>query len=357
MLVRPHSLAPHITSARVALVHKQFAAPWGIYHIGLGVSCLHKCNVLWREGIWVDTWSISSPAELAARIAEVHQSAVARSEPRLSHVVIAAPWIPTADIARLVAQYRGTDFACICHSDVGFLQADTNAMRLVQEYCGLALNSGNFQVAGNSLRFVSWAKHALYPYFLYLPNLYDVDSFRTAPRPSWQGRDLRIGCFGATRALKNIITGAAAALEIARVHNVQVDFHVSSGRDDQGGRVYDPIRQILAGPRTKLVLNPWRPWPQFRDLIGWMDLNMQPSYTESFNICTADSIAEGVPACVSPTIDWVPPSWIARSDDAHEIAVTSMGLLGHPRAAAEGQDFLKRYVRAGIAEWKAYLGV
>ena len=75
------------------------------------------------------------------------------------------------------------------------------------------------------------------------------------------------------------------------------------------GGVTDAVRQMLNNlPHVKLVENGWQPWPQFRNTVRHMHLLLQPSYTESFNVVTADGIAEGVPSVVSDAIEWAPGS-------------------------------------------------
>ena len=59
-------------------------------------------------------------------------------------------------------------------------------------------------------------------------------------------------------------------------------------------------------PHVRLVENAWQTWPQFRQTVRHMHLLLQPSYTESFNVVTADGIAEGVPSVVSDAIEWAP---------------------------------------------------
>ena len=83
----------------------------------------------------------------------------------------------------------------------------------------------------------------------------------------------------------------------------------------------DAVRQMMNGlAHVKLVENGWQPWPQFRQTVRHMHLLLQPSYTESFNVVTADGVAEGVPSVVSAAIDWAPRSWIAPVDDANAMA-------------------------------------
>jgi hypothetical protein len=101
---------------------------------------------------------------------------------------------------------------------------------------------------------------------------------------------------------------------------------------------------------------PWQPWSVFRRTVGAVDLTLQPSFTETFNIVTADSVAEGVPAVVSHAVEWAPPSWKANPDAIDDIARIGSSLLSNPASAEEGLRALERYVETSLGLWKTYLG-
>ncbi len=107
---------------QVVLAYKNFAANRAICHIGLGVTAVNAAKSLRDAGIKADVWPITSAAELSTGL---------RKTPA-SHVVISAPWIQTNDLALLCAEFKDTQFAVTCHSNLGFLQADPSAMRLVR---------------------------------------------------------------------------------------------------------------------------------------------------------------------------------------------------------------------------------
>lgn len=329
----------------VILAYRNFAANRAISHIGLGVTALNSAKSLRDAGIRADVWPVVSAAELRESL---HRTPA-------SHVVISAPWIQTIDLAHLCAEFKETQFAVTCHSNLGFLQADPSAMRLVREGLELRRTSWNFRLAANSARLANWI-HAAYgiPSAL-LPNLYHLD--RENPRRErYSGGTLRIGAFGATRALKNLLTAAGAALEIAGAKRTQLEFWISSGRNEGAGPVVEAVRQMFSGlPHVRLVENSWQPWPQFRRTVRHMHLLMQPSYTESFNVVTADGVAEGVPSVVSDAIDWAPDSWKAPVDDAHAMALVGERLLASRWAPRQGLRALRRHNRNAMAAWREFL--
>jgi hypothetical protein len=330
---------------QVVLAYKNFAANRAISHIGLGVTALNSAKSLRDAGVNADVWPIISPAELRTRL---------RQSPA-SHVVISAPWIQTSELAQMCAEFKDTQFAVTCHSNLGFLQADPSAMRLVREGLELRRTTWNFQMAANCDRLSKWVHTAYGTPCTWLPNLYHLDDAQPK-RQRYSGGTLRIGAFGATRALKNLMTAAGAALEIATAKRADLEFWISSGRNEGAGSVVDAVRQMLNGlAHVKLIENGWQTWPQFRQTVRHMHLLLQPSYTESFNVVTADGVAEGVPSVVSDAIDWAPDNWKAPVDDAHAMARVGLKLLASRWAPGQGLAALKAHNKRALAAWSEFV--
>ena len=95
--------------------------------------------------------------------------------------------------------------------------------------------------------------------------------------------------------------------------------------------------------------------PSFRRLLRTVDLVFQVSYTETFNVVTADAIAEGVPVVASDAIDWVPRWWQARADEPLDVARVAERLLRDPDAPRHGRAALKAYVDGGLVDWRRFL--
>jgi hypothetical protein len=332
---------------RLVLAYKNFAAHQNISHIGLGVSALNTCKVLRRGGIVADVWPVVNAKDLSTRLAR---------DPA-SHVVVSAPWIPSVDIHSLVMANPSTRFAVNCHSNVGFLQADSNGVRLVREAMEVEAATHNFHLAGNSSKFCKWIRSAYTRPCTYLPNLYYLESDFLPWRPLYTGGTLRIGAFGATRPLKNFMSAAGAALEITHRYKANLELWLSAGRTEGGGdTILRSARAMLDGlPNVKLVENGWQSWPKFRQSVAHMHLLLQPSYTESFNMVTADGVAEGVPSVVSHAIDWAPEHWKAMMDNVLDIARVGRYLLTDPYAPQEGIEALKTHNADGLKSWQSFL--
>src|SRR5579871_3731601 len=209
---------------KIVLAYKNFAANKNISHIGLGVSAINTSKVLRKNGILANVWPIVSAAELSERLRRSWAS----------HVVISAPWITSSDIQSIITDHTSTTFAVNCHSNVGFLQADSNGVRRMREGMEIEAGSHNFHLAGNSLKFCKWVHSAYFHPCAYLPNLYYLDEQFTRCPPLYRGGALRIGAFGATRPLKNFMSAAGAALEIARTFKTDLELWLSAGRTEGG---------------------------------------------------------------------------------------------------------------------------
>jgi hypothetical protein len=333
----------------VIIFYKNFAGP-NVSHIGLGVAGLNIAKVLQSQGIGASVFSIRNATELENYIV---------GEPQTTHVVISAPWIPLVQLNRLVLRFPHIQWVVNCHSNVGFLQADSNGVALLRQYIDYQRGSLNFKVAGNSRKFVQWLREAYGIDAQYLPNLYYLDNTVSTNTPVYRGGTLKIGCFGATRPQKNLMSAAGAALILRDWLKVDVELWLSAGRTEGGGNtILNAIRAMLENkPGLKIVYNTWASWPKFRECVSTMNLLLQPSYTESFNMVTADGIAEGVPSVVSEAIDWVPEHWKANIDDVLDIATVGRQLIFDPRAPYDGLVALEQHNRDGYSVWEEFLGI
>ena len=341
----------HYKDARILLAHKNFAAHKHVSHIGLGVSALCTAKVLRALGVKVDVKAVSSANDIKTCLAQREYT----------HVIVSAPWIPTVQLAELAHEWPDMYFAVNVHSRTGFLQADRNGVKLFREEIELQTGTHNFHVSGNSDHFVKWVHNAFGVPCAHLPNLYFLDGHTPHHRHHHHGGGdvLRIGAFGATRPLKNFMTAAGAALEIAKELRRPLEFWLSAKRTEGGGDVIlQAIHEMLQGiPGVTIKYNDWATWPQFREVVGHMHLLMQVSFSESFNLVTADGVAMGVPSVVSHAITWAPQYWMAEPDDVVEVAQAGRRILNHPDAARDGLAALLKHNSRGCRAWAHSLGL
>jgi hypothetical protein len=358
MRSQPHTIQPSKASARIALVYKNFSLNKSVSHIGLGVCAINTARTLRQHGYWADVWAAAHVDDIRDKLLASNAAAVKSGEHPVSHVVISAPWLSTQDTYALVTVFPNVNFSVISHSNFGFLAADPNAIRLLREGASIEATTTNFRIGGNCSKFTTaWERMYGTPMLL-LPNLYDVSTMQHVGhrRPWHSGQTLRVGIFGATRPLKNMVTAVSASIELGHSLHTDLEIWMSSGRNEGGSTVTNAIAQLVAGlPTVKLVQSGWQSWPEFRSLVGKMHLLMQPSYTESFNMVTADGIASGVTSVVGEAIDWVPVSWEGNVDDVSSLARVGRALLHDVHAVDDGQHKLREYVRHGLMHWEQYL--
>jgi len=350
---RPYHVAPSLHTARVALVYKA-PADAGYAHVGLGRTCAATAKALRTAGIWAEVWGCTSSEALLGRLRRADCDAKERTSCTPTHVVIAAPWISTAELQAIAAEFVEVEFVVTSHSNWGFLAADPYAVKLMREAAALRLAGHNIRPAGNCERFSRTAMRILGVPVPCLPNLVDL----SGPPPSVAHHPptdiLRVGLFGAARILKNGLTAAAAAIELASLLRLPLELHINSGRDD-GGTVH-AIEELTQGiPNVRLVNDGWLEWSRFQALLQHMHLVLQPSFTESFNCVVAESVLNGVPAVGSGAIDWLPSRWQARPDDLDDIVRCAEYLVRCPRAIEDGRAALAQHVSDGVRSWESFL--
>ena len=334
---------------RVILVYKNFAAYKGISHIGLGVSAMKNAQMLNDHGIPAQVVPAQNNIDIDKAIDHYNKT----NPSPLTNVIISAPWISTRDLRALAHRHKKINFAIVSHSNVGFLQADPNGVRLLREGLHLSQEVKNFSVAGNCAKFTDWLREAYGIPVWTLPNMYQS----TTKAKPWEGNKIRIGSFGAVRPQKNLMSAAAAAVAISQMLNRHTEFFYSSGRDEGGSQtIANAIHQMTNNVHNfTLGRIPWRLHQSFTDVVRSMDLLIMASYTESFNMVTADAIDNGVAVVVSPAIYWAPPSWMANSDDVLEMAECGIKLLQKMTLRKKGLSALKKHNNEALDNWIEYL--
>lgn len=353
-LYRPNTLQPNINNVRVVLVHRDFTGT-GVSHIGLGITSSYTAKTLRKHGIWATAWSVPTHQVLAERLRRTNQEAAANGEVRVSHVILSAPWIPTNVIQQLASEFSETVFVVVSHSNVGFLSADPQAIRILRETSNLQMQAHNVFVGGNASKFTDWATEAWGVNVVWLPNLYSTDEDFPIESRWVPGTPVRLGLFGANRPLKNWTTAAGAVVELVTKRlKVPTTLLCSSGRTEGGN--WRSFHEMLDNvPNLTVQLTGWLTWPLFRQVLRTCHLMLQPTFTESFSVVTADAVAEGVPVAASEAIDWVPKHWQAESDNPSELARVAEMLLHTPSAKREGREALAAYVKAGVMAWREFL--
>ncbi len=178
-------------------------------HSGLGITASNLTEVLKDNKIAVDQVPVLDGFHLRAMMR-------ANKWPGLTHVSLLAPFFDTPFLEKLCREFVHVEFTVTYHSNWGFLQQDHWAVKCLMLQIDLQARIRNFRISGNCREFCDSVLAAYGANCLLLPNTYYLSGAPVRSRPVWREGDLHIGMFGATRVLKNAVTGAAASLIIGR---------------------------------------------------------------------------------------------------------------------------------------------
>jgi hypothetical protein len=186
---------------------------------------------------------------------------------------------------------------------------------------------------------------------LLLPNYYVRELCKR-----WINSDvLNVACLGALRPLKNQLIQAIGAIKCAdRLHRV-LHFHVNSDRIEMfGDSVLKNLRALFTAHRCQHVLveHPWMEHEKMLEFVSGMDLGMQVSLSETFNIMAADFVCSRVPIVVSDEIPWASRLSVALPSDSQDIADKMVCALRWPWINVfHNYTKLTRYCRSSRRQW------
>lgn len=228
-----------------------------------------------------------------------------------THCIIEAYWVVPEKFEILAKLHPNITWIIRIHSEVPFWANEGVATDWTLRY----LDYKNVILAPNAKRLfedvktmlsVKYDKETIENRVVYLPNYYPGKQRITKDHK--KNADLHVGCFGAIRPLKNQLIQAVAAIKYAEKTNRRLVFHINGNRMEGGGEpIVKNIRKLFehATNGFELVEHAWQPHKNFLDVLETIDIGMQVSYTESFNIVAADMVTMDVPVVTSNEISWI----------------------------------------------------
>ena len=279
-----------------------------------------------------------------------------------THVIIEALWVVPSKFEILSKLHPNVKWIIRLHSEIPFLAGEGMAFDWIGNY----FKNPNVLLAANAPRMLEEAKTYLSIKFdensikdriIYLPNFYPTN-YKTKKNLSI-GNRLHIGCFGAIRPLKNQMLQSLAALDFATSIRKPLTFHINGDRIEmKGSPVLNNLRSLFTNLSSKghiLEEHTWTPREEFLDLCSQMDIGMQVSFSETFNIVGADFISQGVPIVVSSEIPWASDNFTARPTESKEIVKALKSTYLFPkRNVTEHQRNLKQYSENSSDIWVNY---
>jgi len=243
-----------------------------------------------------------------------------------THVIIEALWVVPTKFSVLCALHPEVKWIIRLHSEMPFLANEGMAMDWIGDY----MSFPNLIIGVNSprtldeIRFYLGCKMSLtddekIERVVYLPNFYPQE-YKTKEYVN-DNNVINIGCFGAVRPLKNHLMQAIAAVKFAESIDKTLRFHINGNRVEQKGE--SVVRNLvgffthLSHKSHEIIQHDWCDRDDFLKICGQMDIGMQVSISETFNIVGADIISQGVPLVGSKEIPWI-DSWFAPKTNQTE---------------------------------------
>lgn len=276
-------------------------------------------------------------------------------------VVLEALWCPPYKVAELLKLYPKVQWVIRIHSKTPFLANEGIAIQWLTELNILANRFGNLKIAFNAKETYEEFKKLGYHHSSYLPNFYfpdkDEESCGIDHHSFHDKKGINIGCFGAIRPMKNQLIQAMAAIEFANKKNKKLYFHMNAGRIEQAGeQVLKNLEALFKDSEHELVKWSWLEHGTFIKLVKHMNLGLQVSLSESFNIVTGDFVANNIPIIVSEAIDWMP--WFTQADTESAIDITKKLQFANSFKkifTITSAIYLDSYNLKSLFEWKKFI--
>lgn len=285
-----------------------------------------------------------------------------------THVIIEALWVVPEKFDILHRLHPNVKWIVRLHSEIPFLAQEGVAFKWIPKY----VQFENVSLAANSLHALhdlrsiiraanpTWDRQTLREKVLYLPNFYPHHK-KCHPLKE-ENEFIDIACFGAIRPLKNHLIQAVAAIRYARIIGKTLRFHINATRNEQGGNnVLKNLRALFNAVEAdghQLIEHGWMPHHEFLRLLRQMDMALQVSFSETFNIVAADCVVTGLPIVVSPEVNWA-SSWSQAeptdSDDILSKMITANDWRFRWALKALNMRGLRQFCERSKHVWLAYL--
>ena len=332
-----------------------------------GPDELHRQPTFLQSGVYnsakfvVNT--LNRTREVEAELIHVQDNndidrAVSRFHPDI--VIIEAFWVVPEKFGVLARLHPTVKWVIRNHSEMAFAAQEGILLDWMIRY----LQYPNVYVSGNSknsqrdmgtILDTVYGGNALHS-LLYLPNIYPVTRGFNHP-PKAEDEYLDVACFGAIRPLKNHLEQAVASIEFAKNLGKKLRFHINGGRTEGVGsnEILKNLRMMFQNlPNGELIEHPWYTHTDFLDILKSMDIALQVSFSESFDIVAADAVHVGLPLVCSKEVPWS-PALIHADPTSTPCIVRNMGMVwalrNHPIIQWICQSYLNHYSSVSLKHW------
>ena len=291
------------------------------------------------------------------------------SEYKPSICFIEALWVNPSKFEVLSQLHPNIEWVVRLHSMIPFLSNEGMAFEWINGYINLRKRGIKISLSCNNKKLYDYLK-PIYKYVSFTPNIYVGDD--TEPTRFFnytENNTINIGCFGALRPLKNTTQQAMLATKFANDLNKKLKFHINVSEHEQNtaGPILKNLREIFKQTNHTLVEHPWYEHADFLQLVRSMDFGMQMSFSETFNITSADFVHCGIPVVVSNEIDFVHDSLRSDVHDDRRILncmknafyksnFDNRTMHTNTRTTEENSGLLSHHNRMALRSWIYYLG-
>ena len=286
---------------RLLFICKQRQNAYGTSY-GLLNSCKFLCNMLETLGVQSQVVSVVDNNCIDKEVYDF----------KPTHVFVEALWVVPSKFEVLLPKYSKVKWYVRTHSNSPFISNEGMAFEWFDGYNLLKTKYDNFNIAPNSLKLVNELKLSMgincdYTPNIYKPLEYQDDKKYKNPMIHRNKNIINIACFGAIRPMKNQLLQAMAAIGFADEIDKILHFHINCARFEQYGEpIYRNIKNLFVNNRKhKLIEHSWVGHEEFIKIIKRMDIGMQVSFTETFNIVSADFAYNDVPLVGSREVEWL----------------------------------------------------
>jgi hypothetical protein len=283
---------------------------------------------------------------------------------RPTHVILEALWVVPTKFAVLCKLHPTVTWIIRLHSEMPFLAGEGMALDWLGDYASfpsIVLGANGPRMLREARFYLGhkmdWDPGEANRRIVYLPNYYPTTFVTKTYAPDKEFVD--IGCFGSVRPLKNHLIQAFAAIKFAEYLGKKLRFHVNGDRLEMKGQpvmnnLYALFMQ-LCEKGHRLVSHSWTPRAQFLELCARMDIGMQVSFSETFNIVGADFVGQGVPFIGSKEIPWAPDEFVSDpTDSEHVFEKLVYTHINNKRNVEQHQFMLRNYVEDSRRIWREY---
>jgi hypothetical protein len=325
---------------------------------GLLNSCKFISNKLSSEGIDSKTVQVVDNNRIDYEVSTFNPT----------HCFIEALWVVPSKFQELASLHPNVKWIVRLHSMIPFISTEGMAFEWLNEYETLKKSGIDISISANNKKLFDDLKN-IYTGVSYTPNMYyDLGEKSYESFSFEEPGAINVGCFGALRPLKNTVKQALLAMKFSDSIGKKLKFHVNVSEHEhvQAGPIIKNLRNLFASSTHVLVEHPWYEHKDFLNVVKSMDLGMQISFSETFNITAADFVHCGVPIVVSNEIDFVHSSCKSDVHDDNKImqAITNAfynQVLGGRTLSIDqkitemNKNLLSQHNAAAIKSWKKYL--